>query len=377
MNTPMDRPMDTPMPAGTASLAGSLRLWPGRQPAITRTGATGWAAALATGRPAAALPDLMANVHTLCAHGHRLAATLAVQAALGRATTPDGATRLAWQRAVLRDQMLDMAHDWPRLLPAQALPPLALACAPPWQAALPPAVQLAVLPGWLAQHWLGQPLQALLQALLDDPAAAALRWARRTDTPLARLLASELPPALALPTRHQPLRQPVAPGGPPAEAAAALTPAPVPDTGPWCRHHDAQATPAHNAGMRLVARLTDLLRLASPAGADWLHAGAASPAAGTGHAWVELGRGLLSYELRLADSPQGPVVQTLRITAPTDWNAHPAGVLAQALARTEAHDSSAARRLAAAFSPCAPFSVAPASATAPGHGGANQEAAHA
>lgn len=324
-----------------ASLLGPVRLRPGRRPAITRTLRPGWAAAVARGRPAAQLPDLMAAAHALCAHGHRLAAGMAVQAAQGLPTTPDAASRRTWRLAVLREQALRIAHDWPRLLGSTSAAALPLAGAPLWQPGLAAEAQLAQLPGWLATHWLGGPLAELLPRLADE--RATLHWARSGHTALAQLLAACLPPALALRTAHRPLRLP-----------AALQPgdAAVPDTGPWARQHAPQAPAAHNAGMRLIARLADLLQLAAPAGGEWLHAEACSPAPGAGRAWVEVGRGLLGYELQLDERGQ---VRDLHIVSPTDWNFHPAGVLAEALAQVE--HAADARCLAVAFDPCVPFEI--------------------
>jgi len=328
------------------SLLSAVQLRAGPGCTITRDATPDWAARIAQGRPAALLPELMAGSHALCAHGHRLAAQLAVQAALGRAAAPDGAARQALQRAVLREQLLRIAHDWPRLLGERAANGLPLDGAPLWLQGLEPEVQLAQLPGWLEQRWLGRTLAQLLHALTGDDGSAALRWARSTGSALAHLLAEHLPPALALHTPQRPLREP---------ATVSIPERKVPDTGPWCRHHDPRPAPAHNAGMRLIARLVDVLRLAAPAGADWLHLQAGTVAPGVGRSSVELGRGQLAYEVELADAPGGPVVRALRIASPTDWNFHPAGVLAEAL--VDAETAADVRRLAVAFDPCVPFHV--------------------
>ncbi len=331
------------------SLLGSLVLRPGRRPALQRLGPTGLATALMQGRPAAELPERMAALHALCAHGHRLAAGLALRAAQGEATLPDSATRQALQLATAAEQMRRIALDWPRWLAPGTAEALPLAGAPPWQSQGNTAERLAALPGWLEQHWLGQPLPALREALAEDPAAAALRWSLRRATPLARWLAQQLPPALALATGSAPLRLA-------ADGALDLT---TPrETGPWTRHHEPHARPAHNAGMRLATRLLDLLRLASPEGLHWLHLGAVSTGPGTGRAWVELGRGLLHYELRLAAPGTGPQqLQSLRVVSPTDWNFAAGGPLDEALAGQPTGSHEAARRLAVAFDPCVPFSV--------------------
>jgi hypothetical protein len=137
----------------------------------------------------------------------------------------------------------------------------------------------------------------------------------------------------------------------------------IPDTGPWVRHHDAEPLPADNAWMRLHARLADLLHLALPGGEQWLAAGALPLSGHEGIAWVEMSRGLLVHWLRLAPATDGggPRVAAARVLAPTDWNFHPRGVLAQALVPLSDTDTARddACRLAVAFDPCVAFSVEP------------------
>ena len=86
--------------------------------------------------------------------------------------------------------------------------------------------------------------------------------------------------------------------------------------------------------MRLIARLVDLLRLAAPGGAHWLAEGALPLARGEGIAWTEMARGLLVHWVRARDGRRGPTraCARYRVLAPTEWNFHPHGVLAQALA---------------------------------------------
>lgn len=335
------------------ALLGQVTLRPGRRPALQHARPAGWLQRLTEGRPADELPALVATVHTLCAHGHWLAARLALRAAQADDARPSADEHGTLALAVARDHLLRLAHDWPRLLPGPALPSLPLHEAPPWQTGLREAERLAHLPGWLQQHWLGEPAATLQAALEADPVGAALAWARRTPTALARLLARELPPALALPTPHRPLR--LADATLPAGTPLRLPADAVPDTGPWCRHHDSQPAPAHNAGMRLIARLLDLLRLAAPGGSSWLWAAGHTVAPGRGRAWVEVGRGLLGYEVQLGNGFGPPRVEALTLLSPTDWNLHPQGVLAEALAGV--HDSDSATRLAVAFDPCVPFSI--------------------
>ncbi|WP_395704065.1 hypothetical protein [Aquabacterium sp.] len=331
-------------------LLGHVRLRPGQPDALQLHGPRGWLERLALGRRADELPALMASVHTLCAHGHALAARLALQAAQGASGTAGEGERTALALAVARDHLLRIAHDWSRLLPRGGGEPLPLQDCPAWARAGRPHERLAALAPWLHRHWLDRPVPALLAELGADPLGATQRWMRQVDTPLARLLVRELPAALALPTPHRALCAASASQGITMPSRA------VPDTGAWSRAHDTAATPAHNAGMRLIARLVDLLRLAAPAGPDWLLAAGHALAEGRGLALVEVGRGLLCYELGV-DMAQGqPSVRSLRVTSPSDWNLHPAGVLAEALRTVD--DAPSATRLAVAFDPCVPFEIA-------------------
>lgn len=325
-----------------SALGFMIELRPGRRPAILRSPRPDLPALLALGRPAANLPAAMATLHTLCAAGHRLAAGLALQAARGDRSPVDGAARQALRLAVAREQLLRIAHDWPRHLPGA--PPTApgLQACPLWQDAdaATDEARMQALAGWLQQQWLGQPPSALVQALDDDPVGAALAWARHASGALPALLASVLPRALSLRTAHAP-----------PELA---------DTGPWNRLHDAHRRPADNAGMRLIARLHDLLRLALPDGQDWLHASAVAVAPGIGEARVEVGRGLLHYRVGLDGDD---CVATLRLQSPTDRNFHPRGLLAQALAGLQGADAATdALCLATAFDPCEPLRIVAAGA---------------
>lgn len=331
-------------------LLGRVQLRPGRADALWLQGTSGWLARLAQGRPADELPALMASVHSLCAHGHALAAGLALRAAKGAAAFPSDAERSALAVAVARDHLLRLAHDWPRLLPQGGGEPLSLQHCPLWhQAGSSDAERLGALAPWLQQHWLKRPAPALLAAGLAEPAGALQHWAEHTDTPLARLMHRELPAALRLAAPQRPLRAAaVLLGAVPPDRA-------VPDTGPWSRARDGNATPAHNAGMRLIARLIDLLRLAAPGGVEWLLAEGRGLADGRGMAVVEVGRGLLCYEVGVNEQQGRHIVQSLQVISPSDWNLHPAGVLAEALRAVD--DTASATRLAVAFDPCVPFDI--------------------
>jgi hypothetical protein len=354
-----------------AALTGRVHLHPGAiGPAISGARPL-LASRMARGRAAAELPALLGALFTLCSHAHRSTARRAVSAALGEAALSTAAERSALQAATARDQILRIAHDWQRLLPGApaAEPTATLRSCPLWREDFGAAEQMAALPEWLAHRWLMEPLRSWLAAHEAAPLGHAQRWCDSVDTPPARLLRSQRIALQALATPAQPLRlldQPLAhmprlarrlaeEAGFCARPDWQGTPA---ETGPWTRTVDPLPLPLHNAWMRLIARLVDVLRLAAPGGRDWLAEGALPLAPGEAVAWTEMARGLLVHWVRLEDSPQGPRVADCRVLAPTEWNFHPQGVLAQTLAALRGETAAAqAARAAVAFDPCVEFVV--------------------
>lgn len=329
---------------------------------------------LSAGRPAAQLPALLGSVFSLCGHAQRWTAERAVQAALGRVTAPEPAALQAHRLATLREQLLRISHDWPRLLPgapAQAPAALQLRACPLWREDLAPADRLAALPAWLQQKWLGMAPEAWLQAWARAPAAWPLDWVARAGGPVAALLRSQVEATRALRADGPALQLLNQPGitlpllarqmaGRPGFCSLPDWQGEVPDTGPWAREAAQPRQPARTAWDRLVARLTEVLQLAAPGGEAWLASGALSLGPGEGLAWTEMARGLLVHRVQL-DGPAGdaPRVADCRVLAPTEWNGHPQGVLARALAALPPGPASAedAARLAVAFDPCVPFVV--------------------
>lgn len=381
-----------PKPPTSADLAGAVRLRAGGALPTIASSRPELAPRLAPGKSADALPDLLAALHSLCSQAHRLTARRAVAAARDRLDDLDRSAEAESLRlATARDQLLRIVHDWPRQLPG-ATPPglsdsardaaaaLLLRACPLWRQDWPAADRLAALPDWLAHHLLGLPLADGL-ALLGSPASNVAQWARARALAakpplLARLLASQLEGPAAAPALPATSTATDLLAGDDAAIAArmgrlahALATEPgfwsaphldgaIPDTGPWSRRNG-PAVAAPSAWDRLIARVVDLLQLASPEGERWLTYGALSPAPGEGLAWTEMARGLLIHWVRL--NPTDLTVEACRVLAPTEWNFHPRGVLAQALAalsnRPAEERPVAAQRLAVAFDPCVAFSI--------------------
>jgi hypothetical protein len=358
------------------ALAGAVHLFPGRALPTIRSTRPDAAAALTTGRRASELPALLGNLFTVCAPAHRFVARRAVACALGQAgaAEPDEAQQL--RVATLREQIMRISASWPLHLPgvkARPDPMLSLRGCPLWRNDWPLADQLSALPAWLEHHWLGMVPEQWLRHHLDEPTEWVMGWCERATSDVAGLLQAQLPAAVRLVTPTRPLDV--------LDDAATHLPAlardmadidgfcmqpswqgRVPDTGPWSRRADGGRLPTHNAWMRLVSRITDVLHLAGPDGADRLDHGALALRPNEGVAWTEMARGLLVHWVRLdpaggADGAERRVA-ACRVLAPTEWNFHPHGVLAQSLAALWGPSARFdARRLAMAFDPCVEFEV--------------------
>jgi Ni,Fe-hydrogenase I large subunit len=88
--------------------------------------------------------------------------------------------------------------------------------------------------------------------------------------------------------------------------------------------------------------------------ANLLHSGALPLGGGQAIAWCEMARGLLLHWVQLDAQHR---VQDYRVLAPTEWNFHPEGALAQALTQLNPTDAAAAWCLASAYDPCVDCSV--------------------
>jgi hypothetical protein len=340
--------------ADAAALFGSVRLRVAAGlPAIDSPRAA-LAPRLAPGRPTAAWPDLVGRLFTLCGSAHQFCAERAIAAARGDRSPATPLQRERLRQATLRDQLQRIVHDWPRQLPRQPRHD--------------PQHTARQLHGWRAEQWLGEPAAHWLQRHLQDPHDGIAAWVRCPSStgPLAALLRPLLAlqldtlavPDVALRLREHDL---------PALAAAMTTPGfclqphwqgQARSTGPWSRHAD--APPPATAWHLLLSRVVDLLQLAAPAGAHRLWHGALPLAEGEGLAWCEMARGLLVHHVRLA--PDHEHLASSHVLAPTEWNCHPRGALAQALARLDAHRPAdelqdTARALAVAFDPCVDFTL--------------------
>ncbi len=336
-----------------AQFAGSLQLWPGRPvPNIARSRPLGLAR-LWRGQPAQALPGLLGALFTLCGHAHRLAARQAVAAAQGRPAAASDADRHVLHAHTAREQARRVTLDWAALAQQPAAPAL--------QAlqAMPLAADSAALAAWLQREVLAMPAATWLARVRDGGEAWLADWCAHAPTPTARALNAgrtalqgiafdavslRLHDAAAL---RQQLASDLAGAAGEAFVAAPVTALGCADTAAWSRAAAPRPAGPQGAWLRLAGRLVDLAQLAAPAtGARWLDSGACPTGPGEGLAWVETARGLLIHWVRL----DGERVAECRVLAPTDWNFHPSGALARALATTRS--AAVAEWLVGVFDPC-------------------------
>ena len=346
-----------------AALAGQYRVRPGQRPSIVG-GRPSLAAALLRGQPVAAAAPRLSALFALCGRAHRLCAELAVGAA-GAANTAkcdDVAHADALARETLTEHLRRIWIDWPVRLASAA--PRVL-----------PDAQTAGAPEWVERHVLGMPAIKWLEHWEDDPRGCLARWSVQAATFPARLLADCRAVADAMRAVPQPLVIDETRLGELAlqiAAAPAFAHAPrqrgLPaETGTWTRSGDRRILDYDTAWLRLGARVAEVARLSAGDGAAafglrfGLHFGAQSWAPGEALGWCEMARGILLHWVRV-DPDDAARIADYRVIAPTEWNFHPDGTLAQALSRLDAapDDGALASQVGAwmgAFDPCIAYVV--------------------
>jgi hypothetical protein len=341
------------------SLAGQYLLHPGSSPSIVGSRPVMGGARLGRllrGQQGDSVVQMLGSVLTLCAHAQRRAARMVLWAAEQQEpaqVTPESTSLLQLETA--RDHLRSMALDWPQRQ-SQSLHPTQLTwlsgC--PFPLATPPrvltpgevAVQQQQLQAWLESATPCTPLQCLAQW---HATAQALHPHTRTldvldsnpDQQAANLrtIATDMAndPDFAL--------------RPQWRGACA-------ETGVWSRLRQRQTAPAiTSAWSRLQARWIEMLELISAPTeppATLLSSGALPLGGGQAIAWCEMARGLLMHWVLLDAQNR---VQDYRVLAPTEWNFHPDGALAQALTQLDPTDAAAAWCLASAYDPCVDCSV--------------------
>lgn len=366
-------------------LAGRLQLRPGvAVPYSLQNTRRAWASRIAPGRPADGLPGLLAGLFSLCGHAHRTASQLALHVLEPSMVPCMDAVPATLQRETALEHLRRIGLDWPRLLadPADAAA-LAVRAANGLRSC--PLMVAPCDPGcwqrtarWLQVEWLGMPAATWLQAWEAGNVAWLKDWSRHQPGWLPSLLKAVQPldtdlsqvqvAALRPHSNETSLRHLGASLA--LQQDASLRPCwegHVACTGPWTRLNQAGRVKPCSAWGLLGSRLADLVRLCLPdapgtTGSGWLDWGSLPTGPRQALAWVEMARGLLIHQLTLDDAVPGatPTVRACQVLAPTEWNFHPEGVAAQALASLPAvaPDLRArVRLLMAALDPCVPFDI--------------------
>ncbi|HDR8963475.1 hypothetical protein [Burkholderia vietnamiensis] len=269
-------------------------------------------------------------------------------------------------RETIAEHLRRIWLDWPARLVGGA--PCAL-----------PDVRAAGTREWIERHVLGEPADGWLARWDQDPRACLSAWtARATSFPASLLLhCRTVADALRMPPRA--LRIDDADGADRARlrrigAAIAADPrfaqrpeqdgAPA-ETGVWTRCGGPRAAAYDSAWLRLGARVAELARLAAGGSTAFaLRSGALALAPGEAMAWCETARGVLIHWVRLVPGDAARVAD-YRVVSPTEWNFHPDGTLAHALARVDVRpyggdDAALAARVGAlmgAFDPCIAYAL--------------------
>lgn len=361
--------MRTPAPSPLETLEGHIRVTLFQQgDGVDRVAIASFrphpAQRLLAGGTAGEAAERVGRLYTLCGRAQRLAAEAAAEAATGEALSADRLVRR--ERQVLAEQARE--HLWQLLMPTAGQ---AVAAPDPTLlrrivAAGEQADALAdTLTRILTEHLLGEPPAAWLSR---DPEALR-HWCEAAATPPARRLAGFLrdpdPPVTATPLlpalarwQADALRSLALQAlGEPAFCAQPLWRESPAETGALSRLCDDPTLSAWIAGMgrgsatRLLGRLVELARLPSRLLGDGPAVVRAwSLDEGMGVAGVETSRGLLLHLVRI----EAGRVTDYRILAPTEWNFHPEGALAEALTAMPADTRLAerARRVVASLDPC-------------------------
>lgn len=315
---------------------------------------------LMAGRPPEEAADLAGLIFSLCGQAQRAAAQAACLAALGESDEAADITPVGMELG--REHAWRLLLDWPQETGA-----------PPDMASLlalrqaTPAHFADTLESLLHERLLGEAPTAWLARDL----AGLDAWIRQGATLPARLFAtlgtgpdkgiSNTPFLPGLDAWHGEMATALA-----HRALADMAYCAVPDwlgapaeTGAIARtHHQPMLAEwivrrGRGMGARLLARLHELAELPNQmrtGGTRSLKAW--SIGEGVGIAGVETSRGLLFHVASLHDGK----VADYRILAPTEWNFHPAGPLAQALAGLEA-DRKLASLVSRSLDPCVGFGV--------------------
>jgi hypothetical protein len=326
------------------------------------------AAQILKGKSPTQVLQIVPLLFSVCGRAQGAAASAALQAAQhGKAATSADTERLIASEAI-QEHLWRVMLDWPKLL---GLPQEQQRFAA-WYAMLRKVgageTDMPVFLHEFQRDGLGMPLYEW--RALDSYAALQI-WFSKAHSPMAQLLfrLDQLGRAGQVPEKSRLL-----PAWTAAEAGracsgrwdAAFSAKPIwqgeaAESGAWTyfanNHllHDVEQHGGSKALIRLLARIMDVVELAS--GCATARLDAVGPTASEGIAVVRTARGLLMHHVRLA----GEQVVEYEIVAPTEWNFHPDGAFAQDMRGVVVKDEESLKQLAhiAALSldPCVAYEV--------------------
>lgn len=325
------------------------------------------AARVFEGRSLADTVDALPRLYNICGGVQAVAALDACEAAAG-ISAADGvqrARRMLLRVEAIREHLWRLLIDWPQALGLPANPaPVAMAMQADakLRAAITGALRfdadkvgpvpdvISGLEEIAASHLFGKSASAWL----DDRDSVALAVMERRIhelgwQDLGRTAVSPMPADIDLNLWDQRMSAPDADDF----AAEPAFDASHHETGTLAR----QPTTNGSAGLieRWHARLTELALLLTDA--THMTERSMSPTDGTGIASAEAARGTLVHRVR----QQGGMVARYQIVAPTEWNFHPGGPLARALATVDESDraplAAQTRALVTAIDPCVAWRI--------------------
>ena len=330
---------------------------------------------LASARTPDQWPLQLGQLFSLCGHAQTLAASLALQGA-GQIQSGDlmtARTGYLLQVVTAGEQLQRLLLEWPLACPQPGVPP-DLPLLKAVRSSTPPAGasteelqrHLEVLATVLGDRLFGMRVSDWLARWLAQPAPWLDRWTLGNDGTVARWLRAVRPLASAVRLKHRPLPSPETDAAgfralgmrllhDPAQSQRPMWQGQPAETGPCSRAWlGGSFVPDDTLWLRLGARLADLAAVLSRPGS--LRFGALRLGPGAGLGWCEMSRGLLVHAVQCEQvAPDAAhTIARYRLQAPTEWNFHPDGPLADWLRMAPPSDErlTQARLAAAALDPC-------------------------
>lgn len=364
---------------------GQLIFRPGQSLPTISSDRPSLAGILLRGKPAQSAPQQLARLYSLCGESHRITAQLAIDAAAGLRTQATSQERLKLMAETMREHVRRIWLDWPRLFaqPDQNMTIAALQSLRDCPLLMEHNVDNLLAASsrfrqWIESAVLGESAPEWLTAWQTNPIECMLDWVARAHTFPAKLLrdieydavqiqtsATPFVPHSKIEILHALARR--------IETVEDFERAPsnadmVCETGIWTRldGFGEIRSLGNNLWLRMGARIAELVLLS-----EWQQAqnrlalGSLTLAPGLALAWCEMARGLLLHWVRLEHTGATQCITDYRVVAPTEWNFHPSGVVAHALAAMPiARDAIAQAQvtrqvniLAAAFDPCVNYKI--------------------